>query len=677
MDSLVKINIGAAPNDGTGDPARDAFAKHNKNMDSIANALGAASGIATLGADGRLPPGQAPAVQTLPATAHDLNNYQLPGSYRQASTAGAQAGTNYPQATGGILVVEGTGVAGQTVQRYTVASTGPVSPTAGTRQYWRFAINTSWSPWQEVLTAGNALPYLGRVETGADLNNYANRGMWAIAASSTAAGGTNFPIANSGWLLVFCEASAGAAVGTNVNQVYIGSNGNRQFFRSLVGGVWSAWEEVVRSSLLGALNGVATLDGNGRLVQPHAFSSVLTAGTDANVAVFPGFYYLNSDAQATAALNWPVLLAGTLQVEAAGAGNLQITQTYTTRNGTGGVIRRFVRVRFGTAGTWGSWQEIPVLDAATGRLPANRLPPVTEALWDGTTLNLMPGGRFILGNFDGVHASTTTSFRQGQASTSVTYVPIVPPAGGSGSFVICRTAADANSGFLATGVGSGIAEITFSRHGSGAAPTYLRFQSAISEAGRVYQDGSWTLGVHPAAVAAQAQCRVAYAGGGTQWGQLMCPRADGAAAIAFQNSGGTVVGSITTSASATVYNTSSDYRLKTVTGDTDGWAAIARLMQVRVREFTWKADGREDRGVLAHELAETHPSAVSGEKDAMLEMPGFESQIMPQGVDYSKLVPDLIAAIQEQQRQLEAKQGQIDSLTQRLEALEAAAGSAN
>lgn len=358
MDSLVKINIGAAPNDGTGDPARDAFAKHNQNMDSIANALGAASGIATLGADGRLPPGQAPAVQTLPATAHDLNNYQLPGSYRQASTAGAQAGTNYPQATGGILSVEGAGVSGQTVQRYTVASTGAVSPTAGARQYWRMAINTSWSPWQEVHTAGNSLPYLGRVEAGADLNNYANRGMWAIAASSTAAGGTNFPIANSGWLLVYCEAAAGAAAGTNVNQVYIGSNGNRQFFRSLVGGNWSAWEEVVRSSLLGALNGVATLDGNGRLVQPHAFSAVLAAGSDANVVVFPGFYYLNSDAQASAALNWPVVLAGTLQVEAAGAGNLQITQTYTTRNGSGGVVRTFKRVRFGTAGTWGTWQEV-------------------------------------------------------------------------------------------------------------------------------------------------------------------------------------------------------------------------------------------------------------------------------------------------------------------------------
>ena len=48
-------------------------------------------------------------------------------------------------------------------------------------------------------------------------------------------------------------------------------------------------------------------------------------------------------------------------------------------------------------------------------------------------------------------------------------------------------------------------------------------------------------------------------------------------------------------------------------------------------------------GVLAHELQEVVPYAVVGEKDAK-EM---------QGVDYSKIVPVLIKAIQEQQAQIE------------------------
>ncbi|WP_313619561.1 tail fiber domain-containing protein [Achromobacter sp.] len=284
-----------------------------------------------------------------------------------------------------------------------------------------------------------------------------------------------------------------------------------------------------------------------------------------------------------------------------------------------------------------------------------------DTLWDGTTFNLMPGGRFILGNFDGAHTATTTSFRQGQPSTSVTYLPVVPPVGGVAAYTIHRSAADANSKFLAMGVdgNSNFADITFSRHGSAAALSALRFISAATECGRVYNDGSWTLGLHVGAVAANAQSRVSFAGASVQWGLLMCPRANDGAAIAFQNSGGGLVGSIVTSATATAFNTSSDYRLKTVTGDANRADALARILRVSIREFIWKADGRPDRGVLAHELADSHPNAVSGEKDAMFTMPGFEDQIMPQSVDYSKLVPDLVLAVQ-------AMQGQIDALTARL-----------
>lgn len=360
MDPLVKVDVGNAPNDGNGDALRDAFIKLNGNVDAINNALGVAGGIALLGTDGRLLSGQAPAVQTLPTTAHDLNTYQLPGAYRQASTAGATSGANYPVQIGGLLQVEGTGVAGQTVQRYTVASTGPVAPTSGPRQYWRFAINTTWSPWMEVATSGNVLPYVGSMEVAQDLNTYTQRGIWVVTASSVAQGGTNFPIGQSGVLLVYSAGYPGGTAATGANQVYIASNSNRQYFRSLVGGNWSAWEEVVRSSLLGASQGVGTLDTSGRApVTQYPYSAVVPAGTDANSLWLPGLYYVNSDAQATAALNWPQQLAGTLEVEAAAGGNAQVTQTYTTRNGTGGVLRRYVRVRFGTGGgTWGQWFEM-------------------------------------------------------------------------------------------------------------------------------------------------------------------------------------------------------------------------------------------------------------------------------------------------------------------------------
>jgi len=359
VDSLVKINIGAAPNDGTGDPARDAFAKHNKNMDSIANALGAALGIATLGSDGRQVPGQIPNAQLLPTTTHDLNTYTASGPFYQGAVAAATLGNNYPVAgVTGFLEVLTFGTA--TLQQFSTR-------TSPYQIFWRIKTGaSSWSAWKETVDTTTAFSFQGSMPASPpqDLNTYTQRGQWQVGSSAVAAAGANFPIAQSGNLLVYSGGYPGGAVANGCTQVYLAANSNRMFWRSLVSSNWSVWREAadvagtVASSLLGVLNGVATLDGNGRLVQPHAFSGVLNAGTDANTAVFPGFYYVNSDAQATAALNWPVVLAGTLQVEAAGAGNLQITQTYTTRNGTGGVIRRFVRVRFGAAGTWGLWQEI-------------------------------------------------------------------------------------------------------------------------------------------------------------------------------------------------------------------------------------------------------------------------------------------------------------------------------
>lgn len=671
MDPLVKVNVGSGPNDGTGDPLRDAFIKLNKNVDAVVGALGAASGIATLGPDGRLLPGQAPAVQTLPATSHDLNNYQTPGSYRQASTAGAQAGINYPQATGGLLEVVGTGASGQALQRYTLASTGSVSPASGTRQYWRFSINTSWSPWQEVQTAGNSLPHLGRVEAGADLNNYANRGMWAIAASSTAAGGTNFPVANSGWLLVYAEAAAGAPAGTNVNQVYLASNLNRQYFRSLVGGTWSAWEEIVRSSLIGAVSGVGSLDSSGRQpVEQAPYSAILAAGVDANTLATPGVWHINSDANATAALNWPVQLAGTLNVEAVAAGNMQVTQTYTTRNGTGGVIRQFVRVRFGAAGTWGLWQEIAIFEAASGRLSSNRLPPVTESLWDGTTLSLGAGGRWVEGNFDGAHLATTASIRyRSGAGAAGTYLPIVPPAGGTYAGVICRTAADSNSAFAMLGITTTgpRAEIVFSRHGTGGIPLSLTFQSATTNCGAITYDGKWFLGGQYAQNI-EARQYISHAGGNTQFGTIYRPAAqmDGTA-ILFQAYNGATAGYIQSNFNLSVtYATTSDYRSKEVLGEVDPDDALARVLRMRPVHFRMNGVAvvrRPLTGFVAHELQEVEHQAVTGYKDETRQNEAGETVPVMQGVDLSKIVPTLVAAIQK----LEA----------RLAAVEAAAGSPN
>lgn len=110
----------------------------------------------------------------------------------------------------------------------------------------------------------------------------------------------------------------------------------------------------------------------------------------------------------------------------------------------------------------------------------------------------------------------------------------------------------------------------------------------------------------------------------------------------FANPNG-VVGSISTSGSATAFNTSSDYRLKQDVGPIG--QAIARLMRLRPVRFRWKADpaGPQVDGFLAHEAQEVVPEAVTGFKDQTDENgnPAY------QGIDQAKLVPLLAAALQE------------------------------
>jgi hypothetical protein len=87
--------------------------------------------------------------------------------------------------------------------------------------------------------------------------------------------------------------------------------------------------------------------------------------------------------------------------------------------------------------------------------------------------------------------------------------------------------------------------------------------------------------------------------------------------IQFRNPNGQV-GYIATNASSTTYATSSDYRLKeNVTDITDGIARIKLLNPSRFN-FIVDADTTVD-GFLAHEAQEVVPEAVSGEKDAMMD----------------------------------------------------------
>jgi hypothetical protein len=120
----------------------------------------------------------------------------------------------------------------------------------------------------------------------------------------------------------------------------------------------------------------------------------------------------------------------------------------------------------------------------------------------------------------------------------------------------------------------------------------------------------------------------------------------------FLNSG-TTVGSIQRfGGSAVVYNTTSDRRLKSNIADAN--PVLNKLMDVKVRQFDWtKGDLHQEAGFIAQELEPILSGVVTKGKT--------ESDIWQ--LDYARLTPYLVKAIQEQQ-------ALIENLTTRLNALE-------
>jgi len=119
---------------------------------------------------------------------------------------------------------------------------------------------------------------------------------------------------------------------------------------------------------------------------------------------------------------------------------------------------------------------------------------------------------------------------------------------------------------------------------------------------------------------------------------------------------GTVVGNISTTSTATAYNTSSDYRLKeNVQPLTTGLATIGALKPVT---YDWISDKSNGEGFIAHELQAVIPHAVTGDKDAVDE----NGKPQYQGVDYSKIVVHLVAALQELSAKVDAQAAEITAL---------------
>jgi hypothetical protein len=126
--------------------------------------------------------------------------------------------------------------------------------------------------------------------------------------------------------------------------------------------------------------------------------------------------------------------------------------------------------------------------------------------------------------------------------------------------------------------------------------------------------------------------------------------------LRFQNSGGTTVGKIDFGQSSTQYRTSSDYRLKeNATVLSDG---ITRLKTLKPYRFNFIAEpDRTVDGFFAHEVTAV-PEAISGTKDEV----DSDNKPVYQGIDQSKLVPLLTAALQEAIAKIEVLETKVAAL---------------
>ena len=129
--------------------------------------------------------------------------------------------------------------------------------------------------------------------------------------------------------------------------------------------------------------------------------------------------------------------------------------------------------------------------------------------------------------------------------------------------------------------------------------------------------------------------------------------------IEFRRSNSTV-GSISITTTATAYNTSSDYRLKDITGPITGTEAKNFIMALQPKQGTWKLDGSPFAGFVAHEFQEVSPSSVSGVKDAVDE----DGKPIMQAMQASspEVMANIVAFIQEQQAIIEQLKADVAAL---------------
>lgn len=132
----------------------------------------------------------------------------------------------------------------------------------------------------------------------------------------------------------------------------------------------------------------------------------------------------------------------------------------------------------------------------------------------------------------------------------------------------------------------------------------------------------------------------------------------GAYFIAFLNSSNSFIGHIDQANSNNVnYSTTSDKRLKNIIGTSQ--KGLNDLMKIKVYDYSFKSDDSKkvQTGFMAQELYEIFPQAVSKPRSA-----DEVAEKDPWMVDYGRVTPLIVKAVQEQQQVIDDLKKQIQEL---------------
>jgi len=315
------------------------------------------------------------------------------------------------------------------------------------------------------------------------------------------------------------------------------------------------------------------------------------------------------------------------------------TATLASATITGDLTAARLIVTGGTIPANGLWLPTTnTLEFATNSLAQYRIAPLGVFSWyDGAggtrmTLNSTGLGVGVSPAYKldvlGVSAATVASGAAFRAirSSSGDRCLIVPLGAGSGFTIQSQNAAE-----------SDFTPIIF----SGSTTTFNYRTGVGTVAAGMTLDVSGNLLLNAASFAVNnGKLRIQHSGLAGEWGiQTKSSTTDGYVGVFYTTTG--QAGFISVSGTSTTFSTTSDYRLKESVQPLIG--GLARINNLKPSTYKWKADGSNSEGFIAHELAEVVPLAVTGQKDAV----NADGSIKPQGVDLSKLVPILVAAIQE------------------------------